>query len=298
MAYVENLEYENLNSLRNYPIREGINPTDITSTFSIPNNFILDFQLAATSDVTKNFFISQILNEPTSIVLQISDNSSVVVGSFTIPISGFTDNSDYTLQTVPGAYAFANGKITIGTIISITNQPTGIYSFVIGATQFEPRTIILAISGINQITFSDPKGTQQTLSGNVNIVARNNLRYSYNNSTNYLILDAGDGLGLNIACTSAPCIQKINGVTPDPDTGNISFIGVGCSGITSTVVNTLQINDTCCTPCSGCDDLAELTNRLNTLESRYLDLKQQYGYLNSELGVYLSTVNSAGCVCD
>jgi hypothetical protein len=296
MPYIENLAWENINSLRNYPIRDGLNCTDVTNTFTIPTNFIIDFQIAATSDPTLSYYISQISNQIVQYIIEISDNNNVVVGSFIIPSTDFVENETYIMQTVPGIYQYANATISIGSLDSIQFQPAGIFSFAITSTQFLPRTIIVSAASLNRIIFSDSKGTSQVLTGTVNIEARNNLRYSYNSGTNILTLDAGDGLGLNTACSTSTCVQSINGVTPDPTTGNISFIGVGCSSIATTTPYTLEINDVCCTPCSGCDDLSILTTRLNNLESDYMQLNNFYNYLNTQLTAFTNTVNY-NCTC-
>jgi len=296
MPIINNLSWSNINSLRNYPLRDGVSRVDTLGIFTIPNDFIIDLSVAASSVVATKFFISQISNEINQFVIQISDNSLNVVGSFTVPVAGFSYNSDFYLQTTTGMYAYASGKITIGSLDNIVNQPVGVFNFTLATTEVEPRTVIVAISGINEIVFTDSNGTSQTLSGTVNIVARNNLRYSYDGSDNYLILDAGDGLGLNTSCTTPVCVQTINGVTPDSN-GNISFIGLGCSTISADVQYTIALNDSCCTPCAGCDDLSTLTSRVNSLEMSYISLNNLYNYLNTQLTSFTNTVNFS-CNCD
>lgn len=296
MPFIDSLEYLNLNSLRNYPIRDGLNRTDVTGAFVIPQDFIVDFQLAASSDVTQRYYISQVFNQVTQFLLEISDSTNTVVGSFVIPVANFVNNSDFYLQTTPGNYQYASGRITIGSLLSILNQPAGIFSFTINNSEFLSRTIIVSVAAINQFTFTDSKGNTQSLTNVVNVVARNNLRYSYDSVHSLLILDAGDGLGLNTQCKTITCVQSINGVTPDPSTGNISFIGLDCSNISTNTPATLQLNDSCCTPCSGCNDLSTLTSRVNQLELSANNLKNFYSYLNTQLTAFTNTVNS-NCVC-
>lgn len=296
MPFVENLEYENLNSLRSYPIRDGLSKTDVTNVFTIPNDFIVDMQIAAGGVASATFFISQIENVVNQYVVTISDGSSNVVGSFTIPVSGFTQNSIYPLQTVPGNYSSANGSITIYSLGSISQLPVGLFTFALSATELLPRVVIVSIQAVNQIAFTDSNGTLQTLTNFVNIEARNNLRYSFDSINNILILDAGDGLGLNTQCTTPVCIQSINGVLPDPTTGNLNFNGLGCSNVASTAAYTLTLEDQCCTPCTSCDDLTTLTSRVNQLEQSYNNVKNLYTYLNVELTAFTNTVN-ASCQC-
>lgn len=296
MPFVDNLEYENLNSLRSYPIRDGLSKTDNSGIFTIPNDFIVDIQIAATGQASARFYISQIINEINQFVISVSDSSNIVVGTFIIPTAGFVQNSTYVLQTISGAYASANGNITINSLTSSLNQPAGLFDFTISATELLPRVITVSIEAVNAISFTDINGTLQTLTNIVNIEARNNLRYSFDSFNSILILDAGNGLGLNTTCTTATCIQSINGVTPDPDTGNISFIGLGCSTVSATTPATLTLEDTCCTPCTGCEDLSVLTQRVNQLENSFNNLTSFYQNLNSEANSFFNTVN-ANCVC-
>jgi len=296
MPYIDNLEYENLNALRSYPIRDGLSKTDISGLFVIPNDFIVDIQIAPGGSVSNTFFISQIINELQTYILTISDNSNNVVGTFTIPSAGFIQNSVYYLTTVPGNYNSANGSITIGSLNTVINQPAGIYNFSISATELLPKTIIVSINAVNQLSFTDSLGNLQTLTNFVNVEVRNNLRFTFDSVDSLLLLDAGNGLGLNTNCTTPTCVQSINGIVPDPTTGNISFIGLGCSTVSTTTTATLTLNDSCCTPCSDCTDLSVLTSRVNQLETSYNNIKNFYNYLNTELTAFNNTV-SASCVC-
>jgi hypothetical protein len=295
MAFADNLEYLNLNSLRNYPIRDELSRIDSTGQFQIPNDFIVEFSLAASNSPADRFFVSSLYNQLSSFVVEISDANSVVVGSFTIAASSFTEYQTYTMTTANGIYLQANGRLTIGSLDNIKNTPAGYYTFGITATELEPRTITPSLIGVNSITFTDNTGASHTLSGNVNIIARTNLNFTYDSGSNTLTLDAGNGLGLNTNCPAINYITSINGVTPD-DSGNISLLALGCVSLSTPAANTLKITDNCCTPCSGCDELAELTSRLTQLESKYLEIKNNITTLEAELNGYLTTTNT-NCAC-
>jgi hypothetical protein len=296
MPFIDSLQWENLNSLRNYPIRDDLTLIDNSGVFTIPNDFIVDIQLSISSDPSISCYISQIESTISYFEITISDSNNLIVGSFTIPVTNFSNYSDYLLQTVPGDYQSSTGRITIGSLNTIQTLTSGIFLFSINATEFLPRVINVSTTGVDQITFLDSKGNTQTLTGSVNVVARNNLRYSYDSVNNLLILDAGDGLGLNSSCTTLVPVQSINGVQPDPLTGNISFIGLGCSNINTDTQYTLQLEDSCCTPCSGCDDLSSLTQRVNQLELSCNDLKTFLNQLNTELTAFTNIANSS-CAC-
>jgi hypothetical protein len=109
-------------------------------------------------------------------------------------------------------------------------------------------------------------------------------------------MDAGGDIGLNKPCATGNCIKSINGVKPDPETGDVGLIGISCLSIYSEQQYTLKIEDSCCVPCAGCNDLEELTTRIIELENKLLSLKDLYNEANSQLQTYLNTINS-NCAC-
>ena len=133
------------------------------------------------------------------------------------------------------------------------------------------------------------------MTGTVTLASRSNLLFSYVTGASTVILDAGDNLGLSKKCTSYIPIQSINGVLPDIS-GNINLIGIDCMKVSNSAQYTLDITDTCCTPCSGCSDLETLTTRLTSLENKFLDLKGSYSNASAQLSTYVTTVNS-NCAC-
>lgn len=300
MPWIDSLDWNSLNSLRRYPLREGTSALSDNELFTIPDTLITDFSLSATSDVAARFYISRITNNITSVIIQISDQFDTVVGvieaqetfndiSTDQPVSVADEDVDYHMTASP-LYAGASGKITIGTFKDLKNQPAGIFSFSLAASEFEPRTIIPSVKGIDRIIFNSSLG----LTGSVKLSARTNMRFVYNGGR--VLLDAGDGLGLNAPCDSQTAIKTINGVAPDPLTGNINLIGLDCLNVTNPQRYSLELSDTCCTPCSGCDGLQELTSKLIYLEDSIIAMKNNYSNISSQLNMYLATVNS-NCAC-
>jgi len=293
MPWIDSLDWSSLNALRRYPIREGASVTSTDNNFSIPDTFIVDFTLCASSNVTDRFFISKIFNKITSLTIEISDTHGVTVGTFEITQADHIEDSDYYLS-VTDNYTGTNGKITIGKFQDLAYQPAGTFQFNLAATEFEPRTIVPGLQGIDRIAFEDSAHGIRTLSGNVRLTSRNNLRFSY--AGDNVLFDAGDNLGLSKICAVTNCVKSINGVVPDPASGDIGLLGISCLQVSSTEAYTLNLEDTCCTPCSGCNDLEALTARLTSLENNFLNLKDNYNSVNSQLNNYLSTINS-NCAC-
>lgn len=293
MPWVDSLDWTALNSLRRYPLREGSSALSSDEVFSIPDTLIVDFTLCASSDVTRRFYVSKIINKITSVIIEISDDFGLSVGTFNITKDGHYQDKDYYL-TATSNYIGANGKITIGSFEDLQKQPAGIFTFLKSAAEFEPRTIAPGLQGIDRIAFVDSQNGVSTLTGDVVLTARSNLKFSY--FDNKVILDAGDNLGLNKICAVNNCVKTINGVAPDPLSGDISLLGINCLNIYSEAQYTLSLEDTCCTPCSGCDDLETLTTRLTSLENKFIDLKGTYNDVNAQLTNYLTTINS-NCAC-
>jgi len=293
MPWIDSLDWSNLNALRKYPIREGLSCTSADGNFTIPDALIVDFTLSASSDVSKRFYISKIFNRLTSLVIEISDQLGTIVGTFEAAASTHEQDKDYYLNA-SASYVGANGKITLGDLAVLGSQPAGIFTFYIDTTEFEPRTIIPGVQGIDRIAFIDFQNGTSTVTGDVTIASRRNLQFFYEG--NKTVLDASGDLGLNVQCAQSLCVKSINGVTPDPVTGNISLLGASCVDVTSSMQYTLDFSDTCCTPCSGCDDLEKLTSKLTSLENNFLSLKNSYNDVNAQLITYLTTVN-ANCAC-
>lgn len=296
MPWIDSLDWTALNSLRRYPIREGASAQSDDEYFNIPDTLITDFSLSASSNVEDRFYISRVFNKITSVSIEISDWGGTVVGTFEALTNAAKDQVYY-LNATPN-YVGANGKITIGTLNDLANQPAGSYAFANTATELEPRTISPGIQGIDRIVFIDAQNADgYYLTGNVSIVSRENLKFSIDpNDSNGVVLDVGDNLGLNKQCAVTNCVKSINGVSPDPSNGNISLLGVDCLSISSPASYSLQIEDTCCSPCVGCNDLEQLTERLTSLENKFIALNNNYVNVDGQLSMYLNTVN-ADCAC-
>jgi hypothetical protein len=295
MPWVDSLDWTSLNALRRYPLREGSSALSVDESFDIPDTFIVDFTLCASSDVSRRFYISKIFNKITSVSVEVSDDLGNIAGTF--EISNTAQNGDMDVDYYMDAtdlYVGANGKITVGTLADLAYRPSGIFKFNLASTEFEPRTVVPGLRGVDRIVFIDATGGQYSLTGDVTLTSRRNMRFSYDAAR--VFLDAGEDLGLNKQCTISPCVKSINGVTPDPASGNISLLGISCLSISSPATYTLNLEDTCCTPCSGCNDLEELTTRLTSLENKFLDLRSGYNNVNNQLTTYLSTINS-NCEC-
>jgi hypothetical protein len=290
MPSIDNLDFLNLNSLRNYPIKEGVSRISTDGVFTIPNDLIVDFQLAASYDPTKRFYISKMLNFEDSLTIEIADQANILAGRFFIDISTHTQYKQY--YFIPtAAYVAANGVIVINDFGTLLSQPAGIFTFTLARTEFEARTIVPALKGINRLLFENTDGTLYGFSGDVKIIARMNLRFKQGDDANTVIVDAGNGLGLDTLCSEYDaCIKTINGISGDEDQ-NFTLDFSDCATLTPIPANTgLLLQDICCKPCIGCNEIDELTLRLTSVESTLVNLRQYYSELQTLFENYKITV--------
>lgn len=291
----DNLDFLNLNSLRNYPLKEGVTREDTLGVFTIPNDFLVDLELGASYDVSKRYYISKIANLVDVISIEVSDNSDVLVGTFNITTISHNQYDRY-YMTPTTAYVGAVGVITVDNLNSILNLPSGSYLFTLATSEVEMRTITPALKGINRLIFINADGETFALTGDVEIEARTNFKFKHGTG-NRIILDAGENLGLNTDCEDQlKCIKTINGIPPDSD-GNFTLDFSDCASLTPIPANTgLLLDDVCCKPCVGCNDIATLTDRVTLTESTLLELRQYYSSLELLYQEFKTTVTYT-CAC-
>lgn len=177
MPWIDSLDWTSLNAIRRYPLREGSSALSIDETFDLPDTLIVDFTLSATSAVERRFHISRFFNKLTSAVIEISDDLGNVAGTFEISAAAQAGSSDKDYyMTATDLYVGANGRITIGTLADLAYRPSGMFEFNLTATEFEPRTIIPGLRGVDRLVFIDVSGEQYALTGDVTLLSRNNLR--------------------------------------------------------------------------------------------------------------------------
>lgn len=296
MAFVDNLEFLNLNSFRAFPIKEGLTRLSQDGLFTIPDDFLVDLVVSISSNVARSCYISRITNFFDKIVIDLSDENNTFVGNFIIFPATHVQYQMYVLN--PGeSYAGANGKLVVNTLATMQALPSGTFYFTKATAEFEARTIVPSVSGINRVLFTDVEGNQHSFTGDLKIEARLNLNFTYDSLNNKITIDAGDGLGLNTDCGAASNpITTINGVSPDVN-GNFLLDFASCATLTVLTSNDgLLLNDVCCKPCIGCEEIGTLTDRTISLETDLLTLRTYYSNLLSTFNEFKTTVTYT-CDC-
>ena len=290
MPGIENLEFLNSNELRAFPLKADC--ARVSGVFSIPDSFIVDLSISATSDPSRRFYISRIRNSSTLIQVELSDASTPIsiLGVFDIPVTNFQRNSVYILQP-SAAYVGATGKLVVGNLTNILRQPSGTFIFSLATAEVEMSTIVPSLRQIDRINFTDStENISFSLTGDVKILARNNIRFSHSLNTNTSVIDVGDGLGLNKACNAADdAIRTINGVSPNAE-GEFWVTGVDCVDVEA-ATNGISLTENCCKPCMGCNEIGELTDRLVQIETELLDLRDYYIAMKANVDTFTTSIN-------
>lgn len=291
--FIENLDFLTANTLRSFPIKEERTRRSVDDVFTIPDSFIADMVVAASPDVTMSYFISKITNYPDQITIELTDFQSVIYGTFGILTSAHTDFKDYYLT--PGeSYSSATGKLTIGKLTDIALLPIGIFEFEQEDTELEARVSIPSFTTVNRFNFITADGEVFSKTGNVTIQAGRNIKFVEDGDA--VRIDVGDGLGLNTPCGDQPQpIKYINNIGPT-STGHYTITTSDCASITAlTGGYGINISDTCCKPCMGCDEISQLTDRANQVETDLIKLRDHY----TNLAVMLTQLQTlTGYTCD
>lgn len=286
------LDFLNQNSLRNYPIKDDLGRVSNDGIFTIPNTLIVDMALCASGHDTLNLYISRINVSSKNLSIEISANGIGVFGVFqtSLPLSGY--NTDIALT--PGSlFPSAAGAVTIGSTDDLADLPSGNFSFNYSNTALLMRVYGPSSPGLSWLSFTDTKGNNSTLTGYVQLNGHSNIQFRSGSGVMYL--DAGENLGLNKVCvaTLTP-ITSINGVPPDA-TGNFTLIPEQCVSLTP-AQNGLFVGDNCGQPCMGCTEMATLTTQVNSLESSIINIRNFTNNLEAAI-TQATTLLNYQCQC-
>lgn len=290
---MNNLDFLNLNTLRNYPIKDDLSRVSLDGVFTIPNDLIADLSVSSPGNSTLRLYISKLINASTHVYIEVSIYNADVIGSFNIPAGTASETDIYLVAsaTRPGS----QGILTVGSMDTISLLPSGEYAFDITATELLMRVYTPSTTGVNFVSFQDSNSNTTTLTGDVVIQGESNLQFRIPTGSQTVFIDAGENLGLNKSCDAPGVpIKSINGVPPD-SVGNFNLIPSDCISI-DTAEYGLVLSNTCGKPCLGCNDISTLTTRLIALESDLLTIRD---YVNNLQGLItqLTTLVNYQCQC-
>lgn len=271
-----NLDWLAHNSQRRYPLTADATGLDVTGDFSLPDDFIPELYLPvhAGLDVQPGrFFIRSIgvYAAGFSVIVGYDDGTTVHnVASAVIARATHVKNTTYALGGL-GDFADTVGRIVIGSLGNIDQQPPGLWQFAMTGTRLETDCVRPIVRGIGGFRVRNGTTLSDLIYGDVVFEAGANQRIDviYTDGEDPVIRwNAIEGEGLNEICAcldegSTPPIKTINGVPPTVS-GDFTLLGSDCLSV-NPIEHGLQLVDTCSQPCCGDPELQEITRALESL---------------------------------
>ena len=290
-----NLEWLNLNAQRAYPLAADATATDQTASFELPPDFIVAMYLPIHSGLSVQpgrFFVKTIgayASGYNVVIGYAADSGNIAVATALISKSTFTPNQSYALGGI-GDFADTVGRIVIGSLDNIEQQPAGQFEFSLTGGRLETDVVRPMIRGVSSLQAQNGGSLSEKLYGTIVVTAGKNMRITAvpGNDDNdpQLIFDAIEGAGLTSECACAEIansvpIRTINGIPPTSD-GDFSLLGDDCIQL-DPIDNGLQLTDDCSKPCCGCTELATVTTTLTQLATQANTLENFLAGLESRI---------------
>lgn len=303
-------EYVYQNELRRYPLAPHAEPTDVTGSFTLPDDLLVELYLPIAFSLNTNpakYFLQSLTLYPAGVSLTIGYDGGLA-GQFPVAstIVAFDALSEFTpvAMTGVGKFIATLGRVVFGKTANLLQQPFGSFTFSPSATPLDVDCIRPTLQSVSGITIDDGAGSITTLTGIVILKSGPNVSLSITDPQTIRI-DAIDGAGLNESCactedTTTPIpITSINGITPD-STGALIIQGDNCLTV-NTLTNGFQITDSCSDPCCGCAELEAITNELQNFSTVATGLSNFTNKLQGQVDqmtqvVIGSKLSDTGCV--
>ena len=124
MSNILSLEYENLNSLRAYPLRERCTRADSLGQVVVPDSLIVDASFAVSADPSQRVWVSKIDYAVEQATIYVS-TALGEIGHFSLVAQ---EGQDVILAPNPGFEA-CFGRLTVRAFSSLASWPVGSYLF-------------------------------------------------------------------------------------------------------------------------------------------------------------------------
>jgi hypothetical protein len=264
-------EWQNQNSLRNYPFREdcGLRPNDsagnlIQNGFRLPNHLLVDMVVGVSSaPYDPTAYLKRMSVVDGSVTLVFADRQGA--DAFTV---GATLGESVKELSGVGSFADARGAVVFGDLERFfSDVPDGLYVFSMSETLVEPTCIRPSAAGVRSIAAVDASGYRtEGLQGDVNLIAGDNVHIRYDESDNALVISADPDSGYTDGCdcdeSGMRYVRSINGIM----TEDVRIVGDDCVDVT-TDGGIIRISDTCSKPCCGCAETAFINQTINDLQA-------------------------------
>ena len=287
----------NENSLREYPFHEGcgLRPNDSAGTvvdggWTLPNCLIVDMSVAVDgSNMDPFLYLGQMSVISGSVTLVFCDRNGDRVMSVYATSSGHKKNSSYQVSGT-GSFVDARGVVCIGDLDEFFERtPDGLYNFSPDEAMVEPTCIRPSLSGVRSLMAVDASGyTSLRLTGDVSLVAGENIRFDYKPNENALVVSADPNSGYTDECdcemSNQSFVRSINGIAVE----EVVIDGDDCIQV-STDGGIIRMTDECAKPCCGCAETAFINQTINDLQTSVNTLAGNVSSLGDRLTAFITS---------
>jgi hypothetical protein len=304
---IVNVDWLNQNSMRAYPLSETASRRDVTDSYTLPDNFIVDMVLPVNASLNydpASFYVSKVNVFGNGVTLDISywtGTEASLVATITIDANTFTRNETFYLQ---GSEDFEGvlGKIVIGSIDTLLQRP-GSYDFDLAGGRIESCIVVPDLRGVTGFRVVDDENDEGTLyQGDIAFEPGSNFRIAVSDFSGVTVLtfSAIDGEGTIADCicegemADLEPIRTLNGVLPD-SLGNINLLGDDCLEVTPQAgANAVSLTDKCSKPCCGCPELNTLVDDQKRMRDQVQTMENLMRKMESNLDVMQTLLSMIG----
>jgi len=305
-----NREFLAHNAVRSYPLAgDATKRPKMGGDFALPDNLLVAMRLAISaspSEIDVNgFYISRLTVYPEGANLVIS------YGGSPVGTASLSADTSYTTFPVIGLNDFHGlaGHITLGSFDRSCCW-VGDYQFDHSGTKLDPDVIQYAPNSITSITIVTPTRTRRITSGDVCIIGGDKISITITDDDHCPSGPGGtggpgtggdDGERDTVVVISRQnddtggrgCIRLINGVGPDED-GNIDITPVTPCLKLEKEPGGITINEVCCDPCCGCEELKAITQSIAEIQQGNADIRQYQERMDREMQQLITNLNITG----
>ena len=287
----------NENSLREYPFHEGcgLRPIDtagayVESGWTLPNCLLVDMSVSVGGGNFDPFLdMGQMSVVSGSVTMVFMDRRGDSVMSLYATKDQHVKNSSY---QVPGTGSFsdARGVMCLGDLDDFFQRtPEGVYTFSPDEAMLEPACIRPSAVGVRSLRAEDSSGyTSLRLSGDLTLVAGENIRFDYKPEDNSLWISADPNSGYSEDCdcelAGQRFVRSINGIAVE----DVNIVGDECMQVTSDN-GVIRISDECAKPCCGCAETTFINQTINDLQTSVGTLAGNVASLGERLNMFITS---------
>ena len=288
----------NENSLREYPFHEGVGlrPNDtagamVESGWTLPNCLVVDMSISvAGSNFDPFLYLGQMSVVGGGVTLVFCDRNGAKVMSVYANVSDHVKYESYQVAGT-GSFSDARGVVCLGDLAEFMERtPDGLYTVSADESRIEPTCIRPSSVGVRTLRAEDSSGyTSLGLSGDVKLIAGDNIRFDYDPDDNALLVCADPNSGYTDECNCEDngqqhIVRSINGIQVE----NVQIVGDECMQVT-TDSGIITISDTCAKPCCGCAETAFINQTINDLQTSVNTLEGNVSSLGDRLQSFITS---------